>query len=127
MKRGGVMALIKCPECGKEVNDTVENCIHCGFKLKIDEKEESKNVEIQSSEHNKKDKNEKKPKGCGTGCLTILIFIFLIGAMSTCFADTTNDSDKPVVTEEKQETKVNDTIKRNKCKSVLTGRKELPC
>ena len=25
------------------------------------------------------------------------------------------------------ETKVNDTIKRNKCKSVLTGRKELPC
>lgn len=27
------MALIKCPECGKEVSDTVKNCIHCGFDL----------------------------------------------------------------------------------------------
>ena len=28
------MALIKCPECGKDVSDTIENCIHCGYKLK---------------------------------------------------------------------------------------------
>lgn len=27
------MALIKCPECGKDVSNTVEYCIHCGFKL----------------------------------------------------------------------------------------------
>ena len=27
------MALIVCPECGKEVSNTIENCIHCGFKL----------------------------------------------------------------------------------------------
>ena len=25
------MALIKCPECGKEVSDTCERCIHCGY------------------------------------------------------------------------------------------------
>ena len=28
------MALIKCPECGKDVSDTCDQCIHCGFKLK---------------------------------------------------------------------------------------------
>lgn len=35
------MALIKCPECGKEVSDTCEQCIHCGYKLKKDVKEET--------------------------------------------------------------------------------------
>lgn len=30
------MALIKCPECGKEVSDTVKECPNCGFKLKKD-------------------------------------------------------------------------------------------
>lgn len=25
------MALIKCPECGKEVSDKSKQCIHCGF------------------------------------------------------------------------------------------------
>lgn len=28
------MALIKCPECEKEMSDTSKVCIHCGFKLK---------------------------------------------------------------------------------------------
>ena len=27
------MALIKCPECGKEISDKSEKCIHCGFPL----------------------------------------------------------------------------------------------
>ena len=27
------MALIKCPECGKEVSDKASACIHCGFPL----------------------------------------------------------------------------------------------
>ena len=28
------MALINCPECGKEISDTSDVCIHCGYKLK---------------------------------------------------------------------------------------------
>lgn len=28
------MALIKCPECGKELSDTVKFCPNCGYKLK---------------------------------------------------------------------------------------------
>ena len=27
------MALIACPECGKEISDTSEKCIHCGYVL----------------------------------------------------------------------------------------------
>ena len=28
-----VMALINCPECGKEISDKSEKCIHCGFPI----------------------------------------------------------------------------------------------
>ena len=27
------MALVNCPECGKEVSDTAKVCVHCGFKI----------------------------------------------------------------------------------------------
>ena len=27
------MALINCPECGKEISDRAEKCINCGFPL----------------------------------------------------------------------------------------------
>ncbi len=30
------MALIKCPECGKEVSDRAKACIHCGYPLNED-------------------------------------------------------------------------------------------
>lgn len=28
------MALIKCPECGKEISNKSDKCIHCGFPLR---------------------------------------------------------------------------------------------
>ena len=27
------MALIKCPECNKEISDSVDVCVHCGYKI----------------------------------------------------------------------------------------------
>lgn len=27
------MALIKCPECGKQISDKSEKCIHCGYPM----------------------------------------------------------------------------------------------
>lgn len=45
------MALIKCPECGKDVSDTIESCIHCGFVLKKaeerTEQQEQSQIELQ--------------------------------------------------------------------------------
>ncbi len=32
------MALIKCPECGQDISDTCENCIHCGCPIRKGEK-----------------------------------------------------------------------------------------
>lgn len=29
------MALIKCPECGKEISDKSKQCIHCGYPLEL--------------------------------------------------------------------------------------------
>ena len=28
------MAIIKCPECGKEISNLADTCIHCGFPIK---------------------------------------------------------------------------------------------
>ena len=36
------MALIKCKECGKEVSDTLDVCIHCGCPLKNKKKDTPK-------------------------------------------------------------------------------------
>lgn len=37
------MALIKCPECGKEISDKSPACIHCGFPLEATEPKENVN------------------------------------------------------------------------------------
>ena len=28
------MALIKCPECGKEISSGSKSCVNCGYKIK---------------------------------------------------------------------------------------------
>lgn len=55
------MALIKCPECGKEVSDTANTCVNCGFNL------------------NNKITKKKKGKGCLITLLSLIsILIFPI-------------------------------------------------
>lgn len=46
-KRGKVMALIKCPECGKDISDSAETCPNCGFL--VWKRPESANIEKLSS------------------------------------------------------------------------------
>lgn len=36
------MSLIKCPECEKEISDSVNQCVHCGYILKKKSKEDTK-------------------------------------------------------------------------------------
>ena len=50
------MALIKCPECGKDVSDTIASCIHCGFVLK--KAEERTEQHVQPEIELQKDCNE---------------------------------------------------------------------
>lgn len=52
------MALIKCPECGKEISDKAKACIHCGYPLaelkdavsKEDEKRKFEKIDAQITE-----------------------------------------------------------------------------
>ncbi len=32
-RKGDVMALIKCPECGNQISDKAESCPKCGYEL----------------------------------------------------------------------------------------------
>lgn len=64
------MALIKCPECGKEISDKSSACIHCGYPLS--------NAE-QSQKH-------KKVKCVGTKNSKILIAAILIVGAIILFA-----------------------------------------
>lgn len=77
------MALIKCPECNKEISDTVDNCIHCGYSINKRNVENTtlvndKQIKVLIEETNKKIKMLK--------LISIPIFIFgfliLIGATS---------------------------------------------
>lgn len=49
------MALIKCPECGKEVSDKAKSCIHCGYPL-----DECKDEKLQEGD----DISEDSPYAC---------------------------------------------------------------
>lgn len=57
------MALMNCPECGKEMSDTISSCPHCGFKLS----------------KNKKSKNEKKnnKKFILAGIISIVLVLII--------------------------------------------------
>lgn len=47
------MALIKCPECGKEISDKSKQCIHCGYPLSDDTGIESYTVILNNVGVNK--------------------------------------------------------------------------
>ena len=40
------MALIKCPECGKEISDKADKCINCGYPLNL--LEQNKRIAIKA-------------------------------------------------------------------------------
>lgn len=44
------MALIKCPECGKEVSNKAESCINCGYPIRGIEDEIKSEAEVEKTE-----------------------------------------------------------------------------
>lgn len=73
------MALIKCPECGKEISDKAESCPHCGYP--ITGNVEAENTNILSEENHvveeKKTGNRKLIKGGIIVIIAISIAIIL--------------------------------------------------
>lgn len=77
------MALIKCPECGKEVSDTCETCIHCGYQLKQplvvvgDKKEEKENKDNNNDNREVIVKRLKSENNASTGIILIVVGVVL--------------------------------------------------
>lgn len=67
------MALIKCPECGKEISDRSESCINCGFPLKV-ENHSNKSLRRQPKYLN----TSCKQKPSGTVLMVLVIALLLI-------------------------------------------------
>ena len=79
------MALIKCPECGKDISDTCDQCIHCGFKLKKDFNQ-NKTTLLEDSHRNNNanyltNDYEKKRNKPTAGEYAAVIFISTVGGI----------------------------------------------
>lgn len=59
------MALIKCPECGKEVSDASETCVHCGYPLKKKSSGSAFDIPPVSYEENFKPSSSNEPRYVG--------------------------------------------------------------
>lgn len=71
------MALINCPECGKEISDKAQSCPNCGTPLK-ENQQQTVNIPYQQQEYVQPKKKKK-----GHGCLvTIVIFIAIIAVFA---------------------------------------------
>lgn len=59
MKGDFIMALIKCSECGHDISDKAEKCIHCGSPItnSIEKQQPIYSAAIQTSEGNKQNNN----------------------------------------------------------------------
>ena len=76
------MALIKCPECGKEVSDTANSCPNCGFNIKKHIEDEKKKQELEKKIQAKNEKSQMSSKTkniiIGISIVLVAIIAFLI-------------------------------------------------
>lgn len=78
------MALIKCPECGREVSSEAPTCPHCGYQLKKTTYSSSSVSHYQSRSSRLYEKeHDRKYKGMIAGGIICLIaaigFLFFLG------------------------------------------------
>ena len=62
------MALIKCPECGKDVSSEAASCPYCGYPIKNDVNAQEVDIEPTPTYYtgNNVPKKQKKKNGCLT-------------------------------------------------------------
>lgn len=89
------MALIKCPDCGKEHSDLAPACPQCGRPNKTAESTAPKKTITYGSPSEKtaapqQSSNDKKeaPKGCVIGCLGSIVLFFILVVIASLNPDT---------------------------------------
>ena len=108
------MALIVCPECGKEFSDRAAACPHCGCpndsqaeggvdlaeqqRQRIANAARSTNPDVVAGKGAQVTKVVVNNNGCGSGCLKVLgyfiVFCFVLGAIGSIVGDN-EDSPSP--------------------------------
>lgn len=80
------MALIKCPECEKEISDKAPACVHCGYPLanitnKFDNTEDNKVITIENKPKTAKEREKEiaRTKMIIYGC------ILFVGILLICY------------------------------------------
>ena len=68
------MALIECPECGKDLSSTAPTCPHCGYKQNV---EEIVNVQTTQGSTGK----FADPATNMRSCMQIIAFLFIGGVI----------------------------------------------
>lgn len=72
------MALIKCPECGKDVSDTAKSCIHCGYVLKEDIVAQPQTFVI--APENQKSAKKSLNKGVTINLIVAIVYLLFFAA-----------------------------------------------
>ena len=75
------MATIKCPNCGKEVNDLNSRCTGCGQLLPKGEPEN--NQDVNDVQNNTEKRKKISKNSFGFKVLVYVIFIFVLTFIST--------------------------------------------
>lgn len=88
------MALINCPECGREISEMAKSCPHCGCP--IQKPTENKGSSSKSKKtHNSENRNE-KPKKKGSCLKIILIVLAALMVLIVLIGIIGGGEDKPV-------------------------------
>ena len=90
------MALIKCPECGKEISDMATTCIYCGYPIKTDvslqRTTSTQNVHSANKPTSQVNNSNNSSSGKG-GCLITIVVVLLIGMLlSMCSSGSGSNS-----------------------------------
>ena len=83
------MALIKCPECNKEISDECKVCIHCGYTLKKEKEEKKEKINILAPFKSKKEilniKNFITLTGNQIMAIVCLLCSFVVSLFPVCY------------------------------------------
>lgn len=77
------MALIKCPECGREVSDQADICVNCGYKIAGTENLHKMAQEKENQMNQERNEKNKVIMASVIAVIVIAIFIWFIWYQST--------------------------------------------
>ena len=82
------MAMITCPDCKRQISENADSCPKCGYQLTTE-----KIAEI-------KKKQQRVKKGCGIGCLSVIVIFVILGIIGSFSSDSTKKTARETQIEE---------------------------